>query len=81
MTAGPVGVWAAWDVEQLLAAPVARKAILVASGPRPFEVPERIETMAADSIAMAEAPLHKLRLLAVRPAAGAALLPLPKRNG
>lgn len=81
MTAGPVGVWAAWDVEQLLAKPAARKAILVASGPRPFEVPERIETMAADSIAMPEAPLHTLRLLAVRPAAGAALLPLPPRNG
>lgn len=81
MTAGPTAAWQPWNVEQLIAAPAERKSILVASGPRPFKVPARIETMAAEPIAMPRAPLHTLRLLAIRPAVGTDLTRLPSRAG
>jgi hypothetical protein len=81
MTAAPAGVWHSWNVEHLIAAPAARKAVLVSTGPRPFEVPALIETMAAEPMTMPNASLHALRLLAVRPAAGAELVTLPGRDG
>lgn len=79
MAAGPIGEWRAWSVEKLLAAPAARRAVLVKTGPRPHTVPARIETMAAEPIAMPRAPTHTLRVLAVRPAVGTGWLQLPPR--
>ncbi len=81
MCDSPVGTWERWSVEQLLAAPAARKAVLVATAPRPRTVPAHVETMAAEPIAMPNAPTHTLRLLAVRPAAEAGGLDLPGRPG
>jgi hypothetical protein len=80
MTAAPAGAWQAWDVEQLLAAPAVRNAVLVAAGPRPSKVPGQIETMTTQPIAMPQASLHTLRLLAVRPAAGTDLIALHGRE-
>jgi len=67
MTREPEGEWRSWPIEQLIAAPRDRKAVLVAKGPRPHTVPAQIETTAIGPIAMPLAPAHKLRLLAVRP--------------
>jgi hypothetical protein len=77
MTTAGTERWASWAIEELIATPAARKSVLVASGPRPRRVPARIETLAAEPIAMAKAPLHTLRVLAVRPASGADLIELP----
>lgn len=79
MTSAAPSRWHEWSVQDVLAAPAARGAVLVASGPRPFEVPSQFEAMAAAEISMPLAPTHVLRLLAVRPIAGAPLLRLPER--
>lgn len=79
MTVGSIGECRGWSVEELLKGSAARKAVLVKTGPRPQTVPARIETIAVEPIAMPKAPTHKLRLVAVRPAAGAGWLQLPPR--
>ena len=79
MCDGPVGKWQRWSVEQLVTAPAAGKAVLVATGPRPHTVPAHVETMTGAPIALPKAPTHTLRLLAVRPAAGPEWLDLPRR--
>lgn len=58
MTEAPPGEWRSCAVDQLLVEDAARHAVLVATGPRPFEVPARIETMSAEPIAMPKAPTH-----------------------
>jgi len=79
MTNAAVGEWREWPLRELLTRPAANKAVLVATGPRPHDVPARIETMAVEPIAMPTAPTHALRVLAVRPATGAPWLSLPRR--
>lgn len=80
MTRAPESEWRSWSVDELLAMPRDRNAVLVAKGPRPETVPARVETMAVGPIVMPLAPTHTLRLLAVRPAAGAASFELPRRG-
>jgi hypothetical protein len=80
MSAAPYRAWRSWDVQRLVADTAGAKAVLVASGPRPFEAPGCIETMASEPIAMPDAPLHTLRLVAVRPAADAELVRLPEHD-
>jgi hypothetical protein len=55
-------------MEAVLATQAARDAVVVSFGPRPYEIPAAIETLSAPPIAMPKAPLHTLRVLAVRPA-------------
>ena len=80
MTEASPGAWREAAVQELLAHPAARKAVLVATGPRPHTVPAQIETMTVEPIAMPGAPTHTLRLLAVRPAARSTWLDLPRRD-
>jgi hypothetical protein len=79
MTEATPGEWRAWHLDGLLVEAAAREAVLVATGPRPVEVPAQIETMATEPIAMPKAPTHTLHLLAVRPLTGTSWLQLPRR--
>jgi hypothetical protein len=80
MIKASTGEWRAWQVDHLLADEPSRQAVLV-DGPRPFRVPSQIEAMSSASIAMPRAPTHTLRVLGVRPMAGAGWLDLPRRLG
>jgi hypothetical protein len=81
MTEATPGEWRACRVDRLLVEAAAREAVLVATGPRPFEVPAQIETMATEPIGMPKAPTHTLRMLAVRPVTGTAWVQLSRRPG
>lgn len=79
MTEAVDGQWHEHGVEDLLSRPRARGAVLVVTGPRPRQVPARLQTKAFAPVDMPKAPGHTVRVLAVRPTAGASVLTLPDR--